>query len=165
MAPVCGRPFLSHLMDYWVAQGVSRFILSIGYKGDVIQEYYGCDYHGVPVSYSIEESPLGTGGGVLQAFRQLQEEGDILLLNGDTFFAVDLGELRARHHHCQADVTMSLLKVDYNERYGGVHTDDAGHVVSLSASRTASGHGRINGGVYLMRTDVFVGYRDSGQAC
>ena len=36
MAPVGGRPFLEHQMQFWIGQGISRFVLSVGYKRDVI---------------------------------------------------------------------------------------------------------------------------------
>ncbi|HVR58272.1 MAG TPA: NTP transferase domain-containing protein, partial [Pseudolabrys sp.] len=36
LAPVNGRPFLEHQMSYWLAQGVNRFILSVGYKAEMI---------------------------------------------------------------------------------------------------------------------------------
>lgn len=63
MAVVGGRPFLSHLMDYWISQGVDGFILSVGYKAEVLQKYFGERYNGIPLFYVVEDRPLGTGGG------------------------------------------------------------------------------------------------------
>ena len=36
MAPIAGRPFLEYLLDYWAAQGIRRFILSVGYRSGAI---------------------------------------------------------------------------------------------------------------------------------
>ena len=40
MAEVKGKPFLSYLIDYWIGQGVERFILSVGYKHKIIIDYF-----------------------------------------------------------------------------------------------------------------------------
>jgi len=50
-------------MDYWIDQGVGRIILSVGYKSHAIQDHYGDCYRHAELEYSIEEQPLGTGGG------------------------------------------------------------------------------------------------------
>src|SRR5690349_1910057 len=47
MAPVAGRPFLEILLGRWVAQGVTRFVLSVGYRSEAIREHFGNAYHGV----------------------------------------------------------------------------------------------------------------------
>lgn len=88
MAPIHERPFLEHQMDYWIGQGVSRFIVSVGYMKEVIMDHFGASYRATPLTYAIEEEPLGTGGGLLLAAQGLSET--FLVLNGDTFFEVDL---------------------------------------------------------------------------
>jgi len=158
MAPVNERPFLSYLMDYWIGQGVSRIILSVGYKSHAIQDCYGDSYRHAKISYSVEEQPLGTGGGLLLALNQLQDSDDFLVLNGDTFFAVDLEALRECHKRMQADMTMALLDVADNDRYGGVSMSPDGCIVSLDAGRGNAGSKRVNGGVYLMKRDLFERY-------
>ena len=65
MAPVRGRPFLEHLLDYWLHQGVNHFVLSVGYLHELIIDHMGSNYKGAMIEYVIEESPLGTGGGLL----------------------------------------------------------------------------------------------------
>ena len=55
MAPINMRPFLEYLMDYWIDQGVDRFVLSIGYKSQIIIDHFGSSYKGIPldsVSYT-----------------------------------------------------------------------------------------------------------------
>jgi|ETNmetMinimDraft_11_1059920.scaffolds.fasta_scaffold01447_6 D-glycero-alpha-D-manno-heptose 1-phosphate guanylyltransferase len=167
MAPVNERPFLSYLMDYWIGQGVSRIVLSIGYKSHAIRDYYGDRYRHVELQYSVEEKPLGTGGGLLLALQQMQGGDDFLVLNGDTFFAVDLGVLMECHKHTGSDVTMALLDVAENDRYGGVSMDSNGRIASLDSSSGDAGSNRVNGGVYLMKRDLFDGCAVDGlrQGC
>jgi D-glycero-alpha-D-manno-heptose 1-phosphate guanylyltransferase len=67
MAPILGRPFLEYLIDYWISQGITDFILSVGYKYQDIISHFGDQYKTAKISYIIEETPLGTGGGVVIA--------------------------------------------------------------------------------------------------
>src|SRR3954452_20948621 len=85
MAPVAGRPFLEHQMAYWVSQGVNRFVLSVGYKAQIIIDSVGAQFRNAEVVYATEDSPLGTGGAVLHARAQLKPNEPFLVINGDTF--------------------------------------------------------------------------------
>ncbi len=162
MAPVNERPFLSYLMDYWIGQGVSRIILSVGYKSHAIQDCYGDSYRHAEISYSVEEQPLGTGGGLLLALRQLQGSDDFLVLNGDTFFAVEFDAFREYHKRTGTDMTMALLDVADNNRYGGVSMNQNDRIVSFDASRGDVANRCVNGGVYLMRQNLLDDYIGKG---
>jgi D-glycero-alpha-D-manno-heptose 1-phosphate guanylyltransferase len=155
MAPVRNRPFLEHQMDYWIGQGVTRFILSVGYRHELIEAHFGGAYRQCPVVYAREATPLGTGGGLLLGLGQAQDES-VLVLNGDTFFEVNLADMRARHATTHADVTVALRQIAHNDRYGEVALDAQGDVVSFNSAATG-GEGIINGGVYLMRPAVLLG--------
>lgn len=149
MAPISNRPFLEHLLDYWIEQGVTRFILSVGYKRELIELHFGSAYRQCPVEYARESTPLGTGGGLLLGLKQASESV-VLVLNGDTFFEVNLASMRACHESMQADVTVALRRIAQNDRYGEVALNADGIVTAFNAE--ASGNeGIINGGVYLIR--------------
>ena len=147
MAPVNGRPFLELLFEYWIAQGVQRFVLSVGYLAEKISAHFGTSWHGAGISYAHESTPLGTGGGLLLAAAAAQGD-ELLVLNGDTFFQVELVALAAFHRKRQADCTLSLFRTGDTERYMGLRTADDGRILELSASRG----GLANGGVYMFRT-------------
>src|SRR5258708_22700208 len=97
LAPVAGRPFLEHQMAYWVSQGVNRFILSVGYKAEMITGSVGTHFRDAEVVYAVEDQPLGTGGGLLPARTQIKEEEPFLLGNGGTIFARPLSGLGGFH--------------------------------------------------------------------
>lgn len=61
MAPVAGRPFLEYQLDYWIAQGVSHFLLSVGCCHEAILNHFGSSYRNAGLDYVIEDTPLGTG--------------------------------------------------------------------------------------------------------
>lgn len=148
MVPINGRPFLTYPIDYWIKQGVLRFILSVGYKRSVIQDYFKDRYKGIEIVYAIEEQPLGTGGGLFLALEALENQGPFLVLNGDTFFEVDLEKFRAFHFEKKAELTMALLEVDENNRYGGVQLGEGEKIVAFCGTHNTQNR-LINGGVYL----------------
>lgn len=151
MAPIRERPFLEYQMDYWIKQGVSRFILSVGYLKDFIIQHFGNTYKGIPIEYSIEQEPLGTGGGLLLAEMGLSET--FLVLNGDTFIEVDLDDLYKFHLECKSDWTFSLFRTSEFERYMGVDVSPNGEILLLKSGSEESSR-LANGGVYLIEPSV-----------
>jgi len=151
MAPVRGRPFLTHLFDYWKTQGVSRFVLSVGYKHEVIQAYFGHSYHGTPIDYVVEDAPLGTGGALLLCAKNMTS--DFLLLNGDTFFAIELQELARRHLISRSEFTMGVFESSDIQRYTPLDVDAGGRILALKASKAES-CSWVNGGVSMIHPSL-----------
>ena len=152
MAPIHGRPFLEYQLDYWIKQGVSKIILAIGYKANIIQNHFGESYRGIPIQYSVEQEPLGTGGGLRLAVENLDAEY-CLLLNGDTFFDVNLDDLLSFHINNNADWTFSLFKTEDTKRYMGMEICEDGRVQELQVESKENAC-LANGGVYVFRPDI-----------
>ncbi len=147
MAPIGGRPFLEYQLDYWIAQGVSHFVLSVSYRHEAIVDYFGNSYKGTELDYVIEQMPLGTGGGLLLAAEKVGNDAPFLLLNGDTYFAADLKALTKFSQANDADWCFSLFRTNEKGRYMGMDVSSQGQITSL---KSGTGHlGRLaNGGVY-----------------
>ena len=147
MAPISGRPFLEYQLDYWIKQGVSDFVLSIGYRHEVIVDHFGNRYKDAELDYVIEKTPFGTGGGLLLAAEKVNRHEPFLLLNGDTYFAVDLKKLAEFFAANDADWCFSLFRTNEEGRYMGLDISPQGQITSLKSST-----GRLdrlaNGGVY-----------------
>lgn len=157
MAPINGRPFLEYLLDYWANQGVDRFILSVGYKREIIEAHFGERYKGAHMCYAVEDQPRGTGGGLLLALERLHQPDPFLAMNGDTFFEVDLAPMRRYHEEKQAEVTIALRDVEDNSRYARVAVNDAGRITSFDSRARTADRTLINGGVYLAQRSAFGG--------
>ena len=69
MAPVCNRPFLRFILDDLQAKGIERVVLAVGYKQEVIRDYFGAHYRGMQIVYSSEDTPLFTGGAIKKALQ------------------------------------------------------------------------------------------------
>jgi len=155
MASVLGRPFLEHLLDYWHDQGVKRFILSVGYKREVIIDHFKNNYLGAKIEYAIEETALGTGGGLALAAKNIPIDEYFLLLNGDTFFAVDLHKLTTFTEHKKADCCFSLFRSQENGRYMNVELNENAEIKELNSVRGNIGS-LANGGVYYLRRSALM---------
>ena len=147
MAPIAGRPFLEYQLDYWIGQGIRRFVLSVGYRHDLIVDHFKTRYKGAGIAYAIESSPLGTGGGLLCAVREARLDAPFLLLNGDTYFEADMKALEEFAEANDADWCLCLAHVRETGRYMGLVVSPQGRILSLRSG--AAGADRLaNGGVY-----------------
>jgi len=153
MAPIHNRPFLEHQMDYWLAQEVTNFIISVGYQRDIIMGHFCDNYKGVPVSYAIEETPLGTGGGFLLAVQKLSDNSPFLVLNGDTFFEAKLPDFLDFHLQKNSDWTFALTRSNEIGRYMGMEVSETGEILSLKSGTAQIGR-LINSGVYLVNPAI-----------
>ena len=149
MVPINDTPFLTILMDYLVTSGVTRIILATGYMHEKISSYYGDDFKGCSLVYSIEKEPLGTGGGIAQAMDKVSVS-EVLVLNGDSFFGVDLPQFYEDFKQKETSVQLALKRLPDIARYGTVALGERGVIVSFN-EKGGTGEGLINGGVYALR--------------
>jgi D-glycero-alpha-D-manno-heptose 1-phosphate guanylyltransferase len=154
MAPVAGRPFIYYVINYYKRQGISKFIFCLGYKHEMIEKYLQESLSGLDYDVTIEEESLGTGGAIYQG--ALQSTGtDALVLNGDTFFDVDVRELSSFHKNKNADCTLCLKEMKNTDRYGVVESDKEGRITSFKEKNFYE-RSVINGGVYALNTEAFL---------
>jgi len=158
MAPINGRPFLEYQMAYWIDQGVDNFILSVGYKYETIIEHFGSSWKGISIKYVVESAPLGTGGGLLLAAKGLEDP--FLVLNGDTFFEVDLKKMKQFHNVHHSEWTFALFQTSEAGRYMGMEISSSGAVNVLQSNITKTGR-LVNGGVYLLEPSILDKYQNN----
>jgi D-glycero-alpha-D-manno-heptose 1-phosphate guanylyltransferase len=160
MAPIAGRPFMWYLLKYLSKYDqISRVILSVGYLREVIFEWIDQvkDTFPFEFDYAVEEQPLGTGGAIKLALNKTKDE-HVFVLNGDTFFDVDLMELYTAHHANKKNITIALKLMTKFERYGTVCIDnnaEAGAILSFNEKKYCE-EGLINGGVYIINKDSHI---------
>ena len=151
MAPIGDTPFLDILMQKLLQYGADEFILCVSYKREKIQAYFGDYFYGVPVRYSVEEEPLGTGGAIKQAFDQFGLTS-ALVLNGDTYVQLDY---RAFYEQMQGQkIGLVLKEVPDASRYGLVQTEN-GHAVKFCEKSDVPQAGFINAGIYYLTSEIF----------
>lgn len=151
LAPIGGKPFLHYLLDYLYANGVHRAIISTGYLAEFVEEQIGKTYRGMVVDYCKEESPLGTGGAIKKALGMCEGEYAVTV-NGDSFFDVDLFEMREFHEKSDCPLTIAAREVEWAEN-SGFMTVENGRLTGFREKGVRSA-GLINGGVYFINKNL-----------
>lgn len=117
LLPVADRPLVAHVADAAVAAGIDELILTVGYGGDQVREYFGSQYAGVPVRYAEQPHQRGTADALAVAADLL--EGDFAVLNGDSLYdAEDLSRL------FESVPQVGGVRVSNPSAYGVLVTDD-----------------------------------------
>ena len=155
MAPVNGRPFLAYLLDPLNAAGFDAVILAVGYMGETIRGHFGDRYRSLPLRYSMESEPLGTGGAIKLALAQVSTP-TVFVANGDTYLELDYAAMLASHRRAGTPLTIAVQTVPDAGRYGTLDIE-AGHVRGF-LEKGRWGPGSINAGVYLLSGDLLDRY-------
>ena len=173
MVEIGGRPILWHIMKSYEHHGFKDFTLALGYKGEVIKDYF-LNYHARlsdltvqlktgQIDYSnptAEDWRLSlidtgantmTGGRLLRLKQHLQSEGTFMLTYGDGVSDVDVAALLEFHRSHGKLATVTAVRP--SARFGGMHVGD-GQVLDFK-EKPQSGEGWINGGFFVFEQGVF----------
>ena len=150
MAPINDIPFLVYIFEYLLKYGVKKIVMATGYKTEVIEEYFGNNYKGMNIVYSVEKEPLGTGGAIKKALDFCIDK-KVFVLNGDTYFDVDLIKMKEFHLKENAKLTIGLKSMVNFERYGTVEFEN-NNILKFNEKRQTD-EGYINGGIYFLNKD------------
>jgi D-glycero-alpha-D-manno-heptose 1-phosphate guanylyltransferase len=147
MAPVQGRPFLAFVLDQLVDSGFHTAILAAGYRHQAIRSYFGEQYRGLGLVWSVESEPLGTGGAIRLACDQAHS-GDVFVLNGDTYLELDYRAMLNAHVGAGAQLSLAVCQVPDVARYGTLEVSEG--IVRGFREKGQSGPGWISGGTYVL---------------
>ncbi len=153
MADISGKPFLHYLLLYLKHFGVKNAILATGYLHEKIESYFGYNYEGINIQYSVETYPLGTGGAIKKALELVK--GNCFILNGDSFIAADLNQLAKFHSSKKADFSIGLKAMQHFDRYGTVVLDK--NRITAFKEKEYTESGLINTGIYITSHQIFDG--------
>ena len=151
LAPIGGRPFITYLLDELIAAGMTRAIICIGYKADLMRSMLGTSYGPLALEYSQENEPLGTGGATRHALPLIHSD-QFFLLNGDSFCDASLADLHAFHIMHGKPASLVALEMDDTSRYGQLQIAPAGQIEAFKEKQSSGGPGWINAGIYLLQT-------------
>ena len=173
MVEIGGRPILWHIMKIYERHGFNEFMLALGYKGEVIKDYF-LNYHARlsdltlylkhgQVEYSnptaedwqvsLIDTGAGTqtGGRLLRLKRHLQSGGTFMLTYGDGVSDVDIPALLAFHKAHGRLATVTAVRP--SARFGGIRLG-SGKVLDFK-EKPQSGEGWINGGFFVFEPGIF----------
>ena len=171
MVEIGGLPILWHIMQHFAAYGHQEFVVALGYKGDVIKDYF-INYHRRSHSLSVDLSSgdvqtharlcldwrvhlVDTGdatdtGGRLRRMRPWLGDGTYMLTYGDGLSNVDLHRLLAFHRSHGKLATLTAVRPP--ARFGCLTF--AGDQVVRFDEKPQVGDGWINGGFFVLEPAV-----------
>jgi len=148
LAPVGDEPFLGLLLDQLAAAGCRRIVLCTGHLGEQIEREFGREHGGVPLVYSRERTPLGTGGALRLCLPLLADDA-VLVTNGDSYADADLRGFVARAR-LRAGASLLAVEVADTVRYGRLdlrRANDGSLQVVACREKGVSGRGPIHAGL------------------
>ena len=147
---VGGRPILETIITSFRTQGFYRFVLSVNYKADMIEEYFGDgSRHGVQIGYVHEKERMGTAGAL--SLLPERPEKSFVVMNGDVLTGVDFRQLLAFHEEHDSPATMCVQEYRVQIPYGVVE-HEGNRLVSIVEKPQHKFH--INAGIYILEPSV-----------
>jgi len=158
LVEICGRPLVAHQITRLGAAGVERVILACaaGRGAEFASALGGLGLEIVPVE---EPEPLGRGGGIRFAAKELKEKGAVFAMNGDELLDVDLGRLYAAHVASGAAATVTVAPLV--SPFGLVELRDDGFVSGFSEEAPRLPHW-VNVGLYVLEPEALERFPERG---
>lgn len=114
-----------------------------------------CFWNGADILFSHATEPLGTGGGIRLALDKCNEN-EVFVVNGDSFFDVNLTCFHENHHRENSHHSLALREVANAARYGTVQLNDVGsRIIKFKEKSGEEKNGLINGGVYILNKAMY----------
>ena len=155
MAMVSGKPFLYYIFQYLEKFQISEVILSLGFKHEFVVNWVKQNNWPFKINFIVEKEPLGTGG-ALNLATNYTKGSNVLVINGDTYFDVDINDLLKSHKEKGADITVALKSIINFSRYDNVIIDQNNRIISFQEKQFCE-KGYINGGIYLINIKKVLG--------
>lgn len=154
LIPVHGKPVMEHTLDLFKKFGVTTVLISVGYKGDKIKEYFGDGKNfGVEIIYIEEHTPQGTAGPLRMAKQYLTDT--FVMCNADELKDVDLQEMYLFHKENKALGTIALTTVTDPTSYGVAKLQGSKILEFIEKpSKEEAPSNLINSGLYILEPEV-----------
>lgn len=153
LAPISGKPFLFWLISYLKQQGITQFIFSLGYLHNQVEDFLENEFPDLQYDCLVETEPLGTGGAIKYCLSKAIND-DILIVNGDTFFNLNIKQFTEFYQNSQADCCIALTPMRNFDRYGLVLVDKDNNILEFNEKKYCE-EGLISTGVLLLKKSVF----------
>jgi len=155
MLPIASLPVTEHQLAMAKRAGIKRIVLATSYMSEVFIPYFGDGSKwGMEIKYAVEKEPLGTGGAIRNAAKELSGDSQVVIFNGDVLSSHNLKGQLDLHINSGADVTLHLTPVEDARAYGCVPTDSEGRVTAFLEKMDNPITNSINAGCYVFDKSV-----------
>lgn len=144
------KPILQHIIENFKKYGYNKFLLSVNYKSEIIENYFsdGSNYE-CKIEYLKEKKRLGTGGAISLAKEYIDD--DFFVVNGDIYSTVDFNKIMKFHKENKNDITIISIKKSINIAYGVIELE--GNNVKNIVEKPSYDY-IISGGMYCLSPKV-----------
>lgn len=157
LVEIGGEPIVGHVIGLYAAQGLERFVLATGYKGELIDEYARAREWPQGVSVECVDTGIDTPtGGRLKLLEHRLAGGTWCATYADGLADIDLDGLLAFHAAHGAAATMTVVRPEL--QFGVADLDGDGRVIGFR-EKPRSEHW-VNGGFFCFEPSVFEHLRD-----
>jgi len=156
LVQVGGKPILLHILSWLAKNGIEEAVLAVGYKHEAVSQYLEENRERIPlpVTLSVEEEPLGTGGGIRQAIERGYIDGDFVTVNGDVLTDTDLKKMTAFFAERKAMEVKAVIALKRERSPYGVALIDEDNVIHAFMEKPELEGVWINAGIYVMTSDI-----------
>jgi len=143
LVPIKNIPIIEWQIRYLKKFGIREVIICTGYKADMIESYLSMKKLGIKIKFSIEKTPLGTGGAIKKAGKLINDKS-FFVINGDTITNIDLDKLASKKN--------SIAAIELRTKYGILETE-SDKIINFREKKEISDTW-MNAGIYHLQKDV-----------
>ena len=143
LVPIKNIPIIEWQIKYLKKFGIREVIICTGYKADMIESYLSMKKLGMKIKFSIEKTPLGTGGAIKKA-GQLINDKSFFVINGDTITNIDLHKLVSKKN--------AIAAIELRTKYGILETE-SDKIINFKEKKEIPDTW-MNAGIYHLQKEV-----------
>ena len=143
LVPIKNIPIIEWQIRYLKKFGINEVIICTGYKTDMIESYLSMKKLGLKIKFSIEKTPLGTGGAIKKAGKLINEKS-FFVINGDTITNIDLHELASKKN--------TIAAIELRTKYGILETE-SDKIINFKEKKEIADTW-MNAGIYHLEKEV-----------
>lgn len=144
LVPINNIPIIEWQIKYLKKYGIKEIIICTGYKAEMIKNFLAMKNNlGVKIKFSIEKTPLGTGGAIRQACLSIKDKS-FFVLNGDTITDINLNQLAKNQN--------SIASIELKTKFGTIETKD--DMVTKFNEKKEISNLWMNAGIYHLQQEI-----------
>ncbi len=151
LVPIKNMPIIEWQLKYLKKFGVDEVIICTGYKQEMVENYLNVKKLGIKIKYSIEKTPLGTGGAIKKAGKLIKEKS-FFVINGDTITNIDLKKLSKKQN--------SIASIELQTKFGILETSND-KIINFKEKKEIPDTW-MNAGIYHLEKNIIKDLPDKG---
>ena len=143
LIPIKNIPIIEWQIKYLKKYGVNEVIICTGYKTKMIENYLSMKNIDIKIKFSIEKSPLGTGGAIKKAGKMIKDKS-FFVINGDVITNINLKKLTKKPN--------SIASIELRTKFGILETN--GNNISKFREKKEILNLWMNAGIYHLQKEM-----------